>query len=167
MNGRMIPDMPSVYLETTIISYLTARPSRDLVVAGHQETTRQWWETRRGEYRLYISAFVIDEASAGDAEAAERRMNMLEGIDVLDVDPGAEKLALAILAALDIPEKARIDAYHIGYAMFYEMDYLLTWNCSHLANGAAMRRLADFARRENHWLPIIVTPLELMDEQQE
>ncbi|MHB1155560.1 MAG: PIN domain-containing protein [Phycisphaerales bacterium] len=109
---------------------------------------------------------MIEEASAGDEQAAGRRMKLLEGLDVLGVERGAEELALAVRKALDIPDKARIDAYHIAYAMFYEMDYLLTWNCAHIANGAAMRRLADFVRRENLWLPIIVTPLELMDEQE-
>lgn len=156
-------DCPTVYVETTIASYATGRPSRDVVVLGNQEITRQWWQTRRASYRLFVSALVIDEASAGDSEAAGRRLGLLQGIDVLGSEPDAEKLALEVAEALVIPKKARLDAYHIAYAMFYELDYLLTWNCTHLANGLALRRLADFARRESLWLPIIVTPLELMD----
>ena len=153
-----------MYVETTIPSYATGRPSRDVVVLGNQEVTRQWWQMRREKYHLFVSTFVIDETSAGDPEMAKRRLDLLHGIDVLGSEAGAEELAIAIGEALGIPKKARLDAYHIAYAMFYELDYLLTWNCTHLANGAALRRLADFAHREDLWLPIIVTPLELMDE---
>ena len=121
---------PKVYLETTIPSYLTARPSRDLVTAAHQQITREWWDTRRHDFDLFVSQMVIDEASAGDPEATTRRLDVLASLPLLD--PQAEGTALAQMLIDHIPLPARVaaDALHIAAAVVNGMDYLLTWNCT-------------------------------------
>ena len=158
---------PSVYLETTIIGYLTSRPSRDIVVAARQELTRQWWAEERSGYRSFISIHVIDEAQGGDPVAAEQRLRVLEQLETLQPAPELEPLAERIRSALDIPTRARLDAFHLAYTIHYELDYLLTWNCAHLANAPRLRRLADFLQSERLWLPIVCTPEEMVQQSEE
>src|ERR1051325_576349 len=105
-----------LYLETTIPSYLTSRPSRDLIIAGHQQITREWWEKRRGIFHLYISQLVIDESSAGDPAAARERLKALRDLPLLDITPEVTELASGILASGKIPRKAATDAAHIAIA---------------------------------------------------
>lgn len=126
--------MATVYLETTIPSYLTAWPSRDLVIAAHQQVTRDWWEARRRNFELRISQFVLDEASSGDESASEARLQSLDGIPLLDVTESARELAEQILRAGAVPSKAALDAGHIAVAAVHGVDFLLTWNCRHIAN---------------------------------
>ena len=154
----------SVYLETTIIGYLTSRPSRDIVVAARQQLTHQWWEEERPHYRTFISPYVIEEAQGGDPLAAEERLGVLKQIESLE--PPAEIVSLAerIQSALYIPVKARMDAFHLAFAVHYELDYLLTWNCVHLASAPKLRLLADFLKTEALWLPIVCTPAEMVDQ---
>lgn len=155
---------PKVYLETTVISYLTARPSRDIVVAAHQELTRQWWDQRRKDHHLVVSEVVIREATAGDSEAAERRSAALAGIDVLEVGEAALELAKELVRRRAVPEVAAEDALHIAIAVTNGVDYLLTWNCTHLAN-AAMRRAIDDACIALGYEPtVLCTPEELIEE---
>jgi hypothetical protein len=116
----------SVYLETSIVSYLAARPSRDLVVAAHQQITHRWWETRRGDFELVVSELVHLECAAGDPEAASRRAGILEGIETLDITPLAESLADEILRGAGLPVSARADALHIAIAASQGVDYLMT-----------------------------------------
>lgn len=156
----------SVYLETTIVSYLTARPSRDLVIAAQQALTRQWWERERGRYRLFVSPYVIQEARGGDPELAAARTRILQELELLALNPEVEDLAGKILKVLDIPARARIDAFHLACAMAFRTDYLLTWNCAHLANAPRLRRLAAFAQDQTLWLPIVCTPAELIETQE-
>jgi hypothetical protein len=153
---------PSVYIETTIVSYLTSRPSRDLVIAAQQALTRQWWEQERQGNRLFISPYVLEEAAGGAPDLAAARLNVLRDLEMLAITPGVENLAEGLCDALNIPVRARLDAFHLAYAMAFEMDYLLTWNCAHLANAHNLRRLADFAQRETLWLPIVCTPAEMI-----
>jgi predicted nucleic acid-binding protein len=153
-----------LYLETAIPSYLTARASRDLIVAGHQEITREWWEKRAGTFRLYISQLVIDEASAGDPVAARQRLRALQALPLLDITPEAAELASSILAAGKIPHKAATDAAHIAIAAVHGMDFLMTWNCVHIANGAIARALGLICRQHGYECPVICTPEELMGE---
>lgn len=155
----------SVYVETTIVSYLTSRPNRDIIVAANQELTRQWWEEERKHFELFVSPFVLEEASVGDPLAAERRLELLRQINVLKRNP--EKignLMEKIHLGLGMPPKARADAIHVAYAIHYHIDYLLSWNCTHLANAIICRRLADFCQTEELWLPIICTPAEMVEE---
>ena len=122
---------PRVYLETTIISYLTARPSRDLITAAHQQITQQWWQTRRAHFDLFVSPPVIQEAQAGDPEAAARRIAGLQDIPLLTLSAEAAGLAQALIAQGPLPDTAVVDALHIAIAAVNGMHYLLTWNCTH------------------------------------
>jgi hypothetical protein len=154
---------PRVYLETTVISYLTASPSRDIVQAAHQQITREWWE-RRDRFALFVSQAVIREAGRGDPQAAARRLGALEGIAVLAVDAAASRLAERFLQTNAMPANAAIDAVHIAVAVVNGMDYLLTWNCAHIANAAARARIEGTCRSAAFQPPIICTPEELMEE---
>jgi len=149
---------PSLYLETTIPSYLTARPSRDVLVLARQELTREWWERERDTYRVVVSTVVVEEIGRGDPAAAERRLQLVAEAEVLDTGPEVEDLAPKIREELSIPEEAKLDAFHLAFTMWHELDYLLTWNCRHIANAKRLRLLARFAAREGLWLPVICTP---------
>ena len=154
--------MESVYLETTFISYLVSRPSRDLLVAAHQQTTHEWWTNRRQDFDCYVSQVVIDEVLAGNPEEAKKRMEKISAFLVLEVTEEAELLTRSILADGAIPAHAVRDAAHIAVAAVNDMDYLLTWNCTHLANAQIIRRISVACNREGYNMPVICTPEELM-----
>jgi predicted nucleic acid-binding protein len=153
-----------LYLETTIPSYLTSRPSRDLIVAGHQQVTREWWERRRAAFQLHLSQLVIDEVSAGDPAAARERLKTLRDLPLLDITPEVTELASRIMASGKIPRKAATDAAHIAIAAVHGMDFLLTWNCVHIANATNARALALICQEHGYECPVICTPEELMGE---
>src|SRR5882672_6547085 len=153
-----------LYLETTVPSYLTSRPSRDLIIAGHQELTREWWEKRKDTFELYISQLVVDEASAGDPVAARERLKALQDLPLLDITREVTELAIGILASGKIPRKAATDAAHIAVAAVHGMDFLVTWNCVHMANAAIAKALASICREHACECPVICTPEELMGE---
>lgn len=154
--------MSTVYLETTIPSYLTARPSRDVVIAGKQEVTREWWEKRKNLFSLFISPYVIDEASRGDAIVSRERLEILQEFPVLAVDEEVTRLAELIIQGHAIPEKAATDASHVAIATRHGMDYLLTWNCTHIANAEIIRAIEQIMSKAGYVIPIICTPDELM-----
>ncbi len=154
---------PTLYLETTIVSYLTAWPSHDLVRAAHQQVTRDWWDIR-SEFELYISQFVLDEAGAGDADAAKRRVGALKDISLLDVTPEARLLAGEILRLGGMPTKAYVDALHVAVAAAHGIDYLLTWNCTHIANPTMRGKVEAICRATGFESPVICTPFEFMQE---
>jgi predicted nucleic acid-binding protein len=160
----MVSRKPRLYVETTIPSYLTSRPSRDVIIAGHQQTTREWWETRRGKFELYISQLVIDEVSAGDSSAASQRIKVLAGVSLLDITPQVGELAAAILTAGKIPRRAATDAAHIAIAAVHAMDFLVTWNCVHMANAMMTRDLVAICSKFGYACPVICTPEELLGE---
>jgi len=153
-----------LYLETTIPSYLTSQPSRDLIVAGHQQITREWWETRRHTFQLFISQLVVDEVGAGDPGAARKRLKVLQDLPLLDITPEVADVASSILASGKVPRKAATDAAHIAIAAVYGMDFLVTWNCVHIANAAIAKALASICRKHACECPVICTPEELMGE---
>ena len=153
---------PSVYIETTIPSLLTAWPNRDVSIAGQQQTTRDWWNERRKKYALYVSVFVLDEISQGDATAAAARLAAVEECQVLPYPPEAQELSAALLASRLIPAKAQADAAHIATAAVHGMDFLLTWNCRHIANATIVDKLREICTREGYSAPLICTPHELM-----
>jgi len=155
--------LPKIYLETSVISYLIARPSRDPVIAVHQELTRKWWERRRHEFDLYVSSEVINEIGRGNREAARQRLDLVAGLPVLDADPRSEALTIEILRTSVLPPTAAADAAHIAIAVIYAMDFLVTWNCRHIANGFVQRRIARLLRDRSLEPPIVVTPEELME----
>lgn len=150
-----------VYIETTVVSYLTARQSRDLVVAAHQQVTAEWWQLGRRKFDLFVSQSVISEAAAGDPAAAERRLAALSDLGLLDIDRQVEALAQKLVAEGVVPERAAEDALHIATATVHRMDYLLTWNCRHIANAEIRRQLRTLVSEEGYSLPVICTPEEL------
>jgi hypothetical protein len=154
---------PKVYIETSIVSYLVARPSTDLRVAANQVTTLEWWERRRPEFELYVSQLVLAEAEMGDADAARRRLAALEGIPVLVASMEAEALGDALVTDRVVAAAARVDAYHIALAATHGMDYLLTWNCTHIANATKRLPIEACCRARGLEPPAICTPQELME----
>jgi hypothetical protein len=123
-----------LYIETTIPSYLVGRPRRDLLVAAHQEITRDWWEFRRTHFDLYVSELVLQEVRAGDAQLAIRRLELLTDVPIFPVTSEILKVAKTLVTEVPIPQKAAVDAAHIPIATVYGCEYLLTWNCRHIAN---------------------------------
>ncbi len=158
---------PSVYLETSVIGYATSRPSRDLVVAAHQQITRDWLAAGGSAYELYVSQLVIREASTGDSEAARERLAWLEGIPLLAVNDAAGELARLLVSAGAVPKTAAEDALHIAVATVHGVDFLVTWNCAHIANAAMRGAIERICREGGYEPPIICTPEELTDADQE
>jgi len=156
--------METVYLETTVVSYLVARPSQDAIVAGHQQATQNWWNRRRSTFECFVSQVVIDESSLGDPGEAQKRIAIINDLPALAVTAEAQTLAAGILSSGALPPKAVRDAAHIAVASVHSIDYLLTWNCKHLANAQIMRRIATVCQRLGYRMPLICTPDELMGE---
>ena len=152
-----------IYLETSIISYLTAMPSRDIILAAHQQITREWWETRRTEYELFISQLVIQESSSGDPEAVKKRLAILNPLALLDLNSDVLALARKLLENQLLPNTATEDAMHIAIATSHQMDYLLTWNCRHIANPVIQRKITKWAHLKDYELPTICTPIEFSE----
>jgi predicted nucleic acid-binding protein len=151
---------PRLYIETSIVSYLSASPSRDLVRAAYQKITQDWWAARE-RFELYVSQFVIDEASAGDSAAAAKRLVALREATLLSTTPGAVSLARELVRVGDLPKRAIVDAFHIAIAAVHGMDYLLTWNCKHIANATMRSRIEATCRSYGVEPPTICTPIEL------
>lgn len=150
--------MPSVYLETTIISYLAADPSRDLIVAAHQQITHDWWKNYRQQFDLCISQLVVDEMSQGNARIAKRRLELAQDIPLLALSPQILALAKSFITKGPLPKNAEDDALHIALAAFHGVDYLLTWNCKHIANLFIQRDLEKIILRFGLRLPQIGNP---------
>jgi len=149
------------YIETSIVSYLTAWPSRDLLVAAHQQLTVAWWDQQRSHYELFTSQVVLAEARAGDPDAAQRRVAVLEHLPLLDVTDTAITLAAALVSGQALPAQAAQDALHVAVACVHGIEYLLTWNCAHLANARLRSRIEQICREAGYVPPIICTPEEL------
>ena len=154
----------TIYVETSIISYLAARPSRDLITAARQQVTHTWWRERRPEFDLYVSQMVLAEAAAGDPHAATRRAELLAPLPLLDVTPEVAELAAALLQQVPLPPRAGADAAHIAIAAYYRLDFLLTRNSAHIANAARRPRIEEVCRQSGFRPPVLCTPDELMGE---
>lgn len=154
---------PSVYIETTIVSYLTAWPSKNIVRLSHEILTHEWWEQSRPRFDLYTSIFTMDEAGAGDPTAAAARLKALEGIPLLPVPPEVLSLATELEHALSLPARSRTDAAHLAVAAVNGISFLLTWNCRHLANGAFTDRIERVCAARGFVAPRILTPEMLME----
>ena len=154
--------MASVYLETTIPSYLTAWGSPELVMAARQQITRDWWDNRRHDFELFVSQLVIDEASAGDSDAAARRLEILDGIPLLEPQDDTDVLVESRIRDLSLPDRAAADAVHIALSVVNGMDFLLTWNCTHIANAAFRPAIESACRSLGYEVPVICTPEELL-----
>ena len=154
----------TVYIETSVIGYLTARSTKNLVIAGNMETTREWWQNRRNYFVLYISQVVLDEVAKGDAEIALKRLEILNGLFLVELNEAVRDLSSQFLMRSNLPPKASDDAVHIAAATVHGLDYLLTWNCKHIANAQIQRKLAELSLDLGYELPIICTPYELLGD---
>lgn len=155
---------PRVYVETTVISYLAARPARDVVVAGRQQSTRDWWTTASQRFELVVSALVRQEAGAGDSGAVRARLALLDPLGSLDVDAEAQELAERLVNADVVPASAQRDAVHIAVAATNGVQYLVTWNFRHIANAVARPRIEAACRQVGFDPPVICTPDELVED---
>lgn len=157
--------MPStVCVETTIVSYLMARLTRDVVRQAHQRVTREWWRTRRDKFELYVSPIVLQEAGAGDPLRSRRRFAALNGLPVLAPTPEAVNLARALVTYGPVPDQADVDAFHIAIATVHGVEYLLTWNCAHIANAQMRAGIESVCRNLGYEPPVLCTPEELMED---
>lgn len=154
---------PSVYVETSVIGYLAMRSSAHLVTAANQRVTREFWDEHRRRFDLFISLAVVDECMAGDIEAATERDVFLQVIPVLRVNDDVLALAQSLLIGIPLPEKAEIDAIHIAVAAVNGLDYLVTWNCKHIANPALRGTIEMVCRSAGYVAPVICTPPELIE----
>jgi hypothetical protein len=155
-----------VYIETTVVSYFTARPSRDIIMAGHQKTTRDFWPDLNAKYETYISALVYEEAGKGDPNQAVMRLAAIEGFPMLDIDEEARSLAERIIAGRGIPGEYPEDALHIAVAALNGMDVLITWNFAHLNNPFTRRAVRRIVEQEGYFCPEICSPQEMLEVDQ-
>ncbi len=153
--------MVKVYLETSVISYLTARPSRDVVKLAKQELTRQWWEESRSAYVCCVSDPVIAEIRRGDALAAQKRLDMVAGLTVLDISRAALDLYDRLLSSRILPGKAALDGFHIAIAAAHGIPYLATWNCTHINNAVLKKKIGEEVLKAGYNEVTIATPEEL------
>jgi len=154
----------TVYLETSILGYLASRPSRDLITAANQQLTRDWWDGHRNQYDLYVSETVVAECSAGDPQAARERLEVMANIPILDATEDAENLADQLVKQIPLPANAEVDALHIAIGTVHGINYLLTWNCAHIANAAMQPQIEAVCRSAGFEPPTICTPQQLMED---
>ena len=159
--------MDTVYIETSIVSYLRQRPSAQVVMAARQLLTHEWWNNERSKYELVVSQYVIDEASAGDPTLAEERLESLDGIPLLPLAPEIAQIADEIMNRAILPAKARTDALHIAIVAHHRIQYLLTWNCRHIANATILPRIHRLLNDLSIPIPIICTPEEMIADDPE
>ena len=152
---------PRVYLETSMVSYVVGRLSRDVIVLGNQELTREWWLRRRSEYELFVSEVVLREIMGGDSEVSQQRLNLVEALPILAVTAEAERLAPLLLRAAGLAANAATDTLHVAVATVHGMNYLLSWNCTHIANATIRRAVERQCRLSGYEPPVICTPQEL------
>ena len=154
---------PVAYIETSVVSYLTARPSRDVVVAAYQELTREWWRDAPDRLELTASQLVVAEAGAGDPEAARVRLEVLASMPLLDATPDAERLAQTLVDLGAVPRQAAEDAAHIAIAVTNGVEFLVTWNFRHIANASMRAQIERTCRQAGYEPPVICAPSELME----
>ena len=152
-----------VYIETSIISYYTARPSRDLIVAGHQQITQEWWSRQLPLVSPHISAIVLEEISQGDQEAAQARLKVVDGIPSLAITPDVVELARVYFEALSLPDRARLDALHLALGVQHGMESLLSWNFAHIVGARPRAVIQAMNYRMGIVTPVICTPEELLE----
>lgn len=151
---------PRVYIETSVVSYLTARPSQNIITAAQQLITKEWWAIAAA-YDLCTSQLTLDEATKGDAEAASQRLSVLGSLPLLTLDEDARRLGEQLVRQLAFPSKALDDAYHVAIAAVNGVDYLVTWNCKHIANVQMRAQIDEVCRAAGFKPAAICTPQEL------
>ncbi len=154
----------TVYVETTVIGYATSRPSRDLIVAARQQVTREWFPRAAERYELFVSQLVIRESTSGDQEAARERLALVGGIPLLAVSDAAGELAARLVDEGAVPRPAAEDALHIAVAAVHGVDFLVTWNCRHIANATMRSAIERVCREGGYEPPVICTPEELTND---
>jgi hypothetical protein len=159
--------MPTLYIETSIISYLRQRPSTQVVMAARQLLTHQWWNEERDNYELVTSQYVLDEASAGDPALTAERLQSLDGIPLLPLEPEVAVIAQEIMSRAILPAKASIDALHIAIVAHHRIQFLLMWNCKHIANAKILPRIREVLTELGIPIPIICTPEEMVNDDSE
>ena len=159
--------MPTLYVETSIVSYLQSRPSGQVVAAARQLLTHTWWANESHQYELVTSQYVLDEAADGDAAVARRRLDSLNGIPILPLHQAILEIAEEILRRAILPRSASVDALHLAMVAHHQIDYLLTWNCTHIANARILPKVFDVLDRAGLTRPIICTPEELLTDDTE
>lgn len=157
---------PKLYLETTVISYLVARPSKDASLAYRQQVTQQLWEEYADDYEFVVSDIVIGEILRGDAVAAQLRFDVVANLTILDLSPDVDKLAQGLIDAGTVPRQARSDAQHIACAAVNGVDYLVSWNYKHIVNEMARRLINEVCQASRFRPPIICTPIDIIEETQ-
>lgn len=153
-----------IYIESTIPSYVVARPARDLLQAARQQLTHDWWDMKREQHELFTSQIVLDEIAGGEAQMARQRLKLLRGVPLLDPTVSANESGREILRSGLLPASADGDAAHIALATVHEMDILLTWNCRHIANVTIQQRLRRLVEQNGYTLPSLATPEEFMGD---
>lgn len=154
----------TVYIETSVVSYFASKPGRDLVIAGRQEITREKWPKILELFEVYISALVLQEAEQGDPEAAQKRLNVITNLPVLAITDEVEKLASILISEGPIPDKNPEDALHIAIATVNGIDYLLTWNFTHINNAQMKSKIISVVEKYGYPCPTICSPEELLGE---
>ncbi len=154
---------PTAYIETSVVSYLTARPSRNVVKAAYQRITRDWWFDAQDRFDLVTSTLTVNESSAGDHQASTNRLETLKSITLLDETLNTELLAEELVELGAVPRHAADDAMHIAIAVTGGVDFLVTWNFKHIANAVMRSQIERVCRRSGYQLPIICAPNELME----
>jgi hypothetical protein len=155
-------DKPLLYIETSIVSYLAARPSRDPITLRNQQLTHEWWNTRRERYELFTSKLAISEASEGDPSVARKRLALLHRIPLLAWDDEVERLGEALCSQVPLPPQAQADALHIAISAMRGMHFVVTWNCKHIANPRLWKRMDWVCADWSVTLPVLCTPRELI-----
>jgi len=153
-----------VYVETSVISYAVGHLSHSLQVAANQQITRQWWNHAQRRWHLLISPLVIAEAGEGDRGLSLARVRKLQGIEVLPTTQEIMDCTAYYMKHLLLPRKAYVDAGHLAHAVQHKLDYLVTWNCTHIANGQVLQRLRKLNDIRGWHTPLVVTPEFLMEE---
>ncbi|MCX6152738.1 MAG: type II toxin-antitoxin system VapC family toxin [Candidatus Kapabacteria bacterium] len=155
---------PKVYLETSVIGYYASKPSRDLITAANQQVTVEWWDKYLPKFDAYISPLVYDEISKGDANASKQRIEIVTGIQELEITPKVLSLAKTYYEILQIPEKAKADATHLALATIHSIDYLVSWNCVHIVGGRVRKIIENYNIINGLFLTTLCTPQELMED---
>jgi hypothetical protein len=153
----MTLEKKGLYIETTIPSYATTWNSKNPLTFERQTITRKFWEEERHNFNLYVSYYVIAECSDGDPEAAKARLDFLKNIYVFPQTPEVEELAAIYQKLLSIPEEAKMDCSHLAVCVLNRVDFLLTWNFTHLGE-ASYRKAQEYNTIHSLWTPALVTP---------
>lgn len=158
----MEEEKESIYLENSVISYYTSRPTSDPIVRVHHDITKNWWPIATKRYNTFISQMVIDEAAQGDPSAVKKRLEEIKDFIVLEITEDIRNLSKIYEVELKIPPKSIGDTVHLAVACLNNIDYLVTWNCTHICNGEIIKKLSKLNKKLDIHMPIICTPEQLM-----